>query len=73
MSKGYEVVLGDSPWRLTTADRLLIEPLVAGIADGRRGRQETWRRAIFKRGGTPAVPPSAGFIGHTDLLAIPPR
>lgn len=69
---GYEVVLGDSPWRLTSADHLLIEPLAAGIAAaaGQTGKVapevlHAWAEA--HRSSTACV------IGHTDLLAIPPR
>jgi SAM-dependent methyltransferase len=70
--KGYEVFLGDSPWRLGQADHRLIEPLVAGIAQaaaetGKVAPQDlrAWRQARSS--------PTFCVVGHTDLLAIPPR
>ena len=70
--RGYEVVLGDSPWRLTQNDLALITPLADGIAQAvretgtlRSREVDLWRE--FHR------LPDACTIGHTDLLAIPPR
>lgn len=70
--RGYEVVLGDSPWRLSSADKGLIKPLVAGIAAAvaQTGRiaSEDLRDWLNARSA-----PASCIIGHTDLLAIPPR
>ncbi len=70
-ARGYDVILGDSPWRLTSADRALMAPLAAGIVDAARqtgqvspGDLLAWERA--------RLAPEACVIGHTDLLAIPP-
>jgi SAM-dependent methyltransferase len=66
---GYEVRMADSPWRLGTDDRRLIEMLSQGFADavaetGTVAPEaiETWRR----------VPRSGAIVGHADLLALPP-
>ena len=70
-ARGYDVILGDSPWRLTSADRALMAPLAAGIVEAARqtgqvspGDLLAWERARSA--------PKACVIGHTDLLAIPP-
>jgi hypothetical protein len=67
---GYEVILGDSPWRLSSADGLLIGSLAAGIAEAvdQTGHVapevlQSWRETRRAC--------SACTIGHTDLLAVP--
>jgi hypothetical protein len=57
---------------LTSADHALIKPLVAGIAGAvaQTGRiaSEDLRGWLNARSA-----PASCIIGHTDLLAIPPR
>jgi len=68
-AQGYDVRTADSPWRLETGDRRLIEMLAQGFADavaetGAVAPEtiESWR----------AVTRDRAVVGHADLLALPP-
>jgi len=66
---GYHVTSGDSPWVLDAADRTLLARLVSGIADA---AEETERIPSAIAQHWRAVPRTHGFVGHTDVLALPP-
>ncbi len=65
---GYSVIEGDSPWRLTRGDRMLIEELARGhaMAAAETGLVEAktieaWIKAVR----------TGAEIGHTDIFAAP--
>lgn len=64
---GFDVVTGDSPWRLGANDSALQEQLLDGIAmavhDAGYARAFDWLRDRKATMGT-------GYIGHTDVLAF---
>ncbi len=69
---GFDVHLGDSPWELGAAEARLHDELLAGIghaaAEVGFAQARDWvadRRA--------AVAQTAGYIGHTDILALPQK
>ena len=68
---GYEVRIADSPWRLGAGDAPLLRALAEGVAAAARetgqgaGVVERWLAA--RRGAASCI------VGHTDLLATPPR
>lgn len=69
---GFEVHLGDSPWELGAPEAALHRELLAGIgtaaAQAGLAQAQDW---AAKRAA--AVAQTAGYIGHTDLLALPKR
>lgn len=67
---GFDVQLGDSPWELGAGDAPLHRELLVGIgsAAAEAGFPEAKEWAA-ERAAT--VAQTAGYIGHTDLLALP--
>ncbi len=69
-ANGFDVHLGDSPWELTAAQADLHHALLVGIgtAAAEAGCEQApdW---VADR--LAAVAQTAGYIGHTDILALP--
>ena len=67
-SAGYKVAEGDSPWRLTPADKHLIADLAGGYADaaGETGRITSERLTDWR-----SVQRTHATVGHIDTLALP--
>lgn len=66
---GYDVLEGDSAWRLGEAESALIAELANGFADAaaETGRVEAATIAEWR-----AVVRTAAVVGHADTLALPP-
>ena len=69
VSAGFRVSSGDSPWLLDAGDETLMAQLVSGIADA---AEATGRITAAAAQQWRAVPRTRCFVGHTDLLALPP-
>jgi SAM-dependent methyltransferase len=69
---GYRVTTGGSPWRLGEAEQALLRELAAGVAQAVR---ETGRMPEDQVSAWLAARSQGASctIGHTDLLALPPR
>ncbi|MGB3408436.1 MAG: class I SAM-dependent methyltransferase, partial [Jannaschia sp.] len=69
---GFDVSLGDSPWELGAAEARLHRELLAGIGDAAEmvgfAHARDW---VADRQAT--VSQTAGYIGHTDILAVPQK
>lgn len=69
---GYEVQQRDSPWHLGASDTALHHELLIGIgnaaAEAGCAQAQDW---VADR--LAALSPTAGYIGHTDILALPQR
>lgn len=69
---GFDVFVGDSPWQLGPDQTMLHSATLQGIADAAEeiGEAATadWRKAHLT-----TVAETTGYIGHTDILAIPRR
>lgn len=67
---GFDVFMGDSPWKLGPDQAMLHDATLQGIADAAEeiGAIATadWRAARLAQ-----VAETTGYIGHTDILAIP--
>lgn len=67
---GFDVHVGDSPWQLNGTTAPLHDELLAGIGDAAAeagfGSARAW--AADRRAG---VAQTAGYIGHTDIFAVP--
>jgi len=65
---GYAVSEGDSVWRLSAGDEMLIEVLAAGFA---AAVSETRLMSDAKLRDWLAVSRTDALVGHTDTLALP--
>ncbi|WP_341367954.1 class I SAM-dependent methyltransferase [Yoonia sp. BS5-3] len=67
---GFDVHRGDSPWQLGADDTALHDELIAGIgaAAAEAGYKDALTWAEMRRR---TVAQTTGYIGHTDILAIP--
>lgn len=67
---GFDVFRGDSPWTLGASEGALHQELLVGIgnaaAEAGSAQARDW---VADR--LADVPQSAGYIGHTDILALP--
>ena len=67
---GFDVFTGDSPWKLETDQAMLHRATLRGIADAAEEigavAAADWRAARLAQ-----VVQTTGYIGHTDILAIP--
>lgn len=65
---GYNVLEGDSPWRLDAGDGLLLSELAAGFAGAVRETADIDARTVdaWLR-----IPRTGAEVGHTDTLAVP--
>lgn len=69
---GFEVFQGDSQWKLGASDGALHHELLVGIGNAAEEAGFTQARDwVTDR--VAAVPLTTGYIGHTDILALPPR
>lgn len=69
---GFDVHLGDSPWELGAADVRIHEEVLAGIghAAAEMGFAQARDWVADRRA---AVAQTSGYIGHTDVLALPQK
>nr|WP_239479939.1 class I SAM-dependent methyltransferase [Actibacterium sp. 188UL27-1] len=67
---GFDVRLGDSPWELGPAEARLHDHLLIGIGEAaaEAGCAQAGDWAANRRA---TVAQTAGYIGHTDILALP--
>jgi hypothetical protein len=67
---GFDVFLGDSPWKLGPDQAMLHRATLQGIADAAEEITaigvKDWRVARIAQ-----VARATGYIGHTDILAVP--
>ena len=67
---GYRMELGDSPWDIGRDDDALLKELVDGVA---AAVLETGMIDAAALAAWHAHPRSGVFVGHSDILALPPR
>lgn len=69
---GFDVYSGDSPWKLGAAEARLHDELLAGIGEAaaEQGCAQARGWAASRRA---AVAQTTGYIGHTDILALPQK
>lgn len=67
---GFTVTQGDSPWRLDAAHADLQMPLLAGIADAAQDMGMT-SAADWMQDRIALIAKGTGYVGHTDILAMP--
>lgn len=67
---GFDVALGQSPWRLGAAQAAMQAELIAGIANAAAEMGNTDATA-WAQSRSDAIATAASVIGHTDIFAVP--